>query len=301
MRILLTGCHGQVGCELQRALAPLGDLIAVDQAECNLADPMAMRQLVRATCPAVIVNAAAYTAVEQAENERELAVAVNTVAPGVLGEEAARLGALMVHYSTDYVFDGTNERAYVEDDTTNPQSVYGRSKRDGELALQAATGRHLILRTSWVFGAHGSNFLKTILRLAAERDSLTVVADQWGAPTSAALLAGVTAQLVGQQQRARESFPHGTYHCVAAGETNWYEYARFVVSAARRAGAKLQATPATIHPVATADYPAKAKRPANSRLDTTKFRRTFDLALPHWQNGLEQVLQQILSPGHVSA
>ena len=211
MRILLTGKDGQVGFELQRSLAPLGDVVAVDLADCDLSDAKAVRDLVARVRPDVIVNPAAYTAVDRAESDQERAVAVNAVAPGILGEEAAKLGALVVHYSTDYVFDGTKEGAYYEADPANPQSVYGRTKRDGELALANTNPRHLILRTSWVVGAHGGNFAKTMLELAAERESLSVVADQWGAPTSAALLADIAAQLIRQWQRGGEAnFPYGT-------------------------------------------------------------------------------------------
>lgn len=294
MKILLTGKDGQVGFELQRALAPLGEIVAVDLAECDLSNFEAIRQLVRDVRPEVIVNPAACTAVDKAETDRELAVAVNAVAPGVFGEEAAKLGAFVFHYSTDYVFDGTKQGAYVEADATNPQSVYGLTKRNGELALQAANPRHLILRTSWVVGAHGGNFAKTMLNLAADRDSLRVVADQWGVPTSAALLADVTAHLVRQHQDRPESFPYGTYHCVAGGETNWFDYACFVIGAAIEAGKALKVQPDAIKPITTADYPTPAKRPANSRLDTRKFRDTFGLELPHWQAGLDHILRQIL-------
>ena len=294
LKILLTGKHGQVGFELQRSLAPLGEIVAVDQAECDLSDAEAIRKLVRDVCPDVIVNPAAYTAVDKAESDQERAAAVNAVAPGVFGEEAAKLGAFVIHYSTDYVFDGTKQGAYVEDDTTNPQSVYGRTKRDGELALVKSNPRHLILRTSWVVGAHGGNFAKTMLKLAADRDSLNVVADQWGAPTSAALLADIAAHLVRQQHNNPEAFPYGTYHCVAGGETNWCDYARYVIGAAIAACKAMKATPESIRPITTADYPTPAQRPANSRLDTTKFRTTFGLELPHWQQGLDHILQQIL-------
>jgi dTDP-4-dehydrorhamnose reductase len=294
MKLLLTGKNGQVGFELQRALAPLGEIVAVDLAECDLSRPEAIRQLVRDVRPDVIVNPAAYTAVDKAETERELAVAVNAVAPGIFGEEAAKLGALVIHYSTDYVFDGTKQGAYVEDDATNPQSVYGLTKRDGELASQAANPRHLILRTSWVVGAHGGNFAKTMLKLATDRDSLSVVADQWGAPTSAALLADLAAHLIRQQRGNQDGFPYGTYHCVAGGETNWCDYARYVIREAIKAGKPLKVEPGSIKPITTADYPTPAKRPANSRLATRKFRETFGLELPHWQAGLDHILQQIL-------
>lgn len=243
MRLLLTSRRGQVGFDLQRALAPLGDIVAVDRRDCNLADGDAIRRLVRNVRPDVIVNPAAYTAVDKAESDRATAFAVNAVAPRILGEEAARLDAFVVHYSTDYVFDGDKPGPYTEEDVTNPQNVYGESKRDGELALLASCPRHVILRTSWVVGAHGGNFAKTILRLASERHTISVVADQWVAPTSAALLADVTAHLIRQQHNGPQSFPYGIYHCVAGGGTSWYEYARYVVGAAIEAGLSLKATP----------------------------------------------------------
>lgn len=295
MKILVTGKNGQVGFELLRALAPLGEVIAVDHSECDLADAEAIRALVRRVAPDVIVNPAAYTAVDKAESDRETAFAVNADAPRVLGEEAARLGAFVVHYSTDYVFNGTKDSAYLETDIPDPQSVYGHTKLEGERALAAANPRHLVLRTSWVVGAHGGNFAKTMLRLAADRDRLTVVADQFGAPTSAALLADLTAHLVRQHAiKGSESFPYGTYHVVAGGETNWCDYARFVIEEALAAGRQLKVTPEAVLPLTTADYPTPAKRPANSRLDTARFRDTFGLLLPDWQEGVRHVLQQIL-------
>ncbi len=295
MRILLTGKHGQVGFELQRALAPLGKVYAVDYSECDLVDTSAICALVRSFKPDLIVNPAAYTAVDKAESEPELAHAINAVAPGVLGEEAVKLGAWVVHYSTDYVFDGSKSGFYVEDDLMNPQSVYGRTKRDGEIALQASGARHLILRTSWVVGAHGSNFAKTILRLALERESLNVVADQYGVPTPAALLADVTAQLVRQRQReAGDHFPFGSYHIVANGETTWCDYARFVVSEALGIGRPLKLLPDAILGIPSSEYPTAAKRPVNSRLDTGKLCKTFGLELPDWQSGVRHILQQIL-------
>jgi len=298
MKILLTGKHGQVGFELQRALAPLGEIHAVDLAECDLADAAAISALVRSVRPDLIVNPAAYTAVDKAESEPGLAHAINAVAPRVLGEEAAKLGAWVVHYSTDYVFDGLKLGAYAEEDLTNPQSVYGRTKKDGEVALQQSKARHLIFRTSWVVGAHGNNFAKTILRLALEREQLNVVADQYGAPTSAALLADVTAQLVRQRQReGDERFPFGLYHLVASGETTWCEYARFVVSEALAAGRSLKLVPAAIRAIPSSEYPTPAKRPGNSRLDTHKLRGRFGLELPDWQCGVRHVLQQILAEG----
>lgn len=296
MKILLTGKHGQLGFELQRSLAPLGEILAVDVADCNLADADAIRALVREVKPDLIVNPAAYTAVDKAESEPVLAHAINAVAPGILGEEAARLGAWVIHYSTDYVFDGTKAGVYVETDATNPQSVYGTTKRDGEVALQKSGCRSLILRTSWVVGAHGGNFAKTMLRLAAERESLNVVADQWGAPTSAALLADVTAQLVGRARReGLDGYPFGLYHLVAGGETNWCEYARVVIAQAQATGRPMKLKSDAINAITTKDYPTPASRPANSRLDTSLFKKTFGLELPHWQEGVHHVLEEILT------
>lgn len=295
MKILLTGKNGQVGFELQRALAPLGEIVAVDQQECDLASAAAIRRLVADVAPQVIVNPAAYTAVDRAETEPELAQAINATAPGVFGEEAARLGALVIHYSTDYVFDGTKQGCYGEDDVPHPQSVYGKTKLAGERALQASGADHLIFRTSWVFGAHGGNFAKTMLRLAAERDSLRIVADQFGAPTSAALLADVTAHALGLYKRqGRGHFPFGLYHLVASGVTSWHEYAQTVVRAALAVGKPLKLTPDDVLPIATAEYPLPAPRPPNSRLDTSRLRQTFGLELPVWHDGLNHVLQQIL-------
>lgn len=295
MKILLTGKNGQVGFELRRALAPLGEIVAVDMAECDLSDADAIRALVRDVAPQVIVNPAAYTAVDKAETEQATAHAVNAVAPGVFGQEAKKLGALVVHYSTDYVFDGTKQGVYTEDDAPNPQSVYGKTKLAGEVALRDSGAGFLILRTSWVVGAHGGNFAKTMLRLAAERDALSVVADQFGSPTSAALLADLTAHLVRQASRANAAdFPYGVYHAVAGGETNWHEYACYVIERARKAGRPIRVAPEKIRPIATADYPTPAKRPANSRLDTSKLRDTFGLRLPDWREGLDHILDQIL-------
>ena len=295
MKILLTGKNGQVGFELQRALAPLGEVVAVDLDECDLSNADAIRRLVAEVRPQVIVNPAAYTAVDKAESEPGLAQAINAVAPGILGEEAARLGALVIHYSTDYVFDGTGQGAYTESDEPNPQSVYGQTKLAGERALQASGADYLIFRTSWVFGAHGGNFAKTMLRLAVEREGLKIVADQFGAPTSAALLADVTAQVLGRYRReGRVGFPFGLYHLVAAGCTTWHEYAQTVVRAALAAGKPLKLTAEDVLPIATSEYPLPAPRPANSRLDTRRLRETFGLELPDWQRGLSHVLQQIL-------
>jgi len=295
MRILLTGKNGQLGFELSRSLAPLGDIRAVDIAECNLADEQSIRRLVQDLRPTIIVNPAAFTAVDKAENDSGAARAINADAPGILGEEAAKIGAWVVHYSTDYVFDGKQRDAYREKDQANPLNIYGRTKYDGELALACANPRHLILRTSWVVGVHGNNFAKTVLRLAAERDTLSIVADQSGSPTSASLLADVTAHIVRQYQReGSQSFPYGTYHLAAAGETNWFEYARFVLTRAINAGRSLRIQPADIQPITTDEYPTAARRPANSLLDTSLLRETFGLQLPHWQLGVDHILQQVL-------
>jgi dTDP-4-dehydrorhamnose reductase len=295
MKILLTGKDGQLGFELARALAPLGDVAAVGRAECDLADSEALREMVRHAAPDVIVNPAAYTAVDRAESEQEAAFAINARAARILAEEAERLGALIVHYSTDYVFDGAGQAAYTEAHTPMPQSVYGSSKLAGERLLVEACPRHLVLRTSWVLGAYGGNFAKTMLRLAAERDRLNVVEDQFGAPTSAALLADLTAHLIRQYAReGGDTFPYGIYHVAASGETSWYEYARFVIDVAHAAGKTLRAGPEDVRPVTTAAYPTPAKRPANSRLDTTLFRHTFGLQLPPWQEGVRHVLRHIL-------
>ena len=294
-RILLTGKNGQVGFELQRALAPLGEVVAVGSADCDLADASAVRELVQRVRPQIIVNPAAYTAVDKAESERDQARAINAMAPGVLGEEAARLGATVVHYSTDYVYDGNKDGRYIESDPTGPRSVYGQTKLDGERALQAATPNHVIFRTSWVVGAHGSNFAKTMLRLAAEREELQVVADQFGAPTSAALIADVTAHVARQLLRdGSAGFPFGTYHLAADGETSWHAYARFVIGEAIRSGQSLKVTPEQVHPIPTTAFPTPAVRPPNSRLDTTHLRQSFGLHLPHWQHGVLHILQQIL-------
>jgi dTDP-4-dehydrorhamnose reductase len=292
MKLLLTGKNGQVGFELQRTLAVLGEVIAIDWEDCDLANAAEIRRVLRAISPNVIVNPAAYTAVDKAESDSSVAHAINAQAPGVLAEEAENLGALLVHYSTDYVFDGTKDGAYLESDVPKPSSVYGETKLAGERAVIASCSRHLILRTSWVVGAHGSNFAKTMLRLAAERDTLSVVADQFGAPTSAALLADLTSHLVRQAQHT--DFPYGLYHAVAAGETNWHAYACHVIERARAAGKHVRVAPDAIKAITTSEYPTPARRPANSRLDTSLLRETFGLHLPEWKMGVDHILDQIL-------
>ena len=295
MKIVLLGKNGQVGHELQRTLLPLGQVIALGREEADLSVLTQLQGVLAQHTPDIIVNAAAYSAVDKAESDEATAFCINAEAVGLMAEHARQSGALLVHYSTDYVFDGENPAPYVETDATNPQSAYGRSKRAGEQAIEQSGCRALIFRTSWVFSVHGSNFIKTILRLAKERENLNVVADQYGAPTSAALVADVTAQLVRQKQReGGENFPFGLYHLVPGGETNWCSYARFVVSEALAVGKPLKLSPDSICAITSSEYPTPAKRPANSRLDTSKLRGLFGLELPNWQSGVRHILQQIL-------
>lgn len=289
-RIVLLGCGGQVGWELQRALAPLGELIALDfdsTDSCgDFTQPQAVAESLRALKPDVIVNSAAHTAVDKAESEPELARLINATTPGVLAAEAVALGAWLVHYSTDYVFDGSGSEPRREDDPTGPLSVYGQTKLEGEQLIAASGCKYLNFRTSWVYAARGGNFAKTMLKLAAEREALRIIDDQIGAPTGAELLADVTAHAV------RRAFTQpevaGTYHCVAGGETSWYDYARFVFDHARAAGHALKVRDLT--PIPTADYPTPARRPLNSRLDTSKLRNTFGLVLPDWRVGVKRML-----------
>lgn len=291
MRILLTGKTGQVGYELERTLAVVGEVRALGRADCDLADGAAIAACVGEFRPEVIVNAAAYTAVDAAETSAEAAFAINGNAPGVMGESAKKLGALVVHFSTDYVFDGGADRPYVETDETNPLGVYGNSKLAGERNLAASGARHVIFRTSWVVGVIGANFAKTMLRLAKERESIRVVADQWGAPTTAALLADVTAHVV-----ARREVPSGTFHVTASGETTWWQYAKDVIDYADRAGVQLKASSSAVVPIATSEYATAARRPQNSRLNTDKFQATFGLRLPPWQACLQHTLRLIVNP-----
>jgi len=295
--ILVTGCNGQVGFELQRSLAPLGRVIALDRAGCDLARPEQIRQVVRELRPDVIVNPAAYTAVDKAESDAETAFAINGTAVGVLAEEAKALGSLLVHYSTDYVFDGRKDGAYVETDPVDPQSVYGKSKLAGEQAVAASGAAALVLRTCWVAGAHGGNFAKTMLKLGSERDSLRVIADQFGAPTTASLIADVTAQIVARHWLfgERAAFPAGIYHLAAAGETTWHGYAMEVLGYAASKGLALRVNPAAIEAIPATAYPLPAPRPSNSRLDSGKLRDTFGIHLPDWRQGVHYLLDQILA------
>lgn len=279
MKILLTGRNGQVGWELERSLAPLGEVIATDRAVLDLADPESIRRVVREAMPAVIVNAAAYTGVDRAESEPEAAMRVNGAAPGVLAAEARRLGALLVHYSTDYVFDGAKEAPYAEGDRTNPLNVYGKSKLEGEQAVVASGCRHLILRTAWVYSARGNNFLLTILRRAREQAELRVVNDQIGAPTSAVAIARATAAVLRQERR------QGIFHMSASGKTSWHGFAEAIVA---RAGLATR-----IVGIRSEDYPTAARRPRNSLLDNARLNAAFGIALEDWRGPLAAVMAEV--------
>ena len=293
MNILLFGKGGQVGWELQRSLAPLGALVALDfdstDYAADFSQPEAVAATVRALRPDVVVNAAAHTAVDKAESEPDFARALNALAPGVLAREAAALGALLVHYSTDYVFDGSGEQPWREDDKPAPLSVYGATKLAGEQAIRDSRCDHLIFRTSWVYAARGGNFARTMLRLAAEREQLTVIDDQLGAPTGADLIADVSAHAIRSTLANRDLC--GTYHLAAAGLTSWHGYASFVIDHARRAGTPLAVQ--TITPIPTASYPTPATRPLNSRLDTHRLRSRFGLHLADWRDGVARMLTEI--------
>ena len=298
MKILLLGRGGQVGWELQRSLAVLGDVVALDSDPAHNVDGLCgdftdlegLARTVRTVKPNVIVNAAAHTAVDKAESEPALARQINALAPAVLAQAATELGAFLVHYSTDYVFDGSGTQPWREGDATGPLSVYGQTKLEGEQAV-ATCSRHLIFRTSWVYAARGGNFAKTMLRLGKDREALSVIADQIGAPTSAELLADVTAHAL----RAALHNPQlsGLYHCVAAGETSWHGYASYVLAQARALGWPIKVAPDAVAAIPTSSYPTPAQRPLNSRLDTQKLQATFGLALPHWQVQVQRMLQEI--------
>ena len=296
MKILLLGKGGQVGWELQRSLSVLGQVTALDfdsKDHCgDFSNPQGVAETVRALRPDVIVNAAAHTAVDKAESEPELARLLNASTPGLVAEEAAKLGAWMIHYSTDYVFDGSGEQAWSEADATGPLSVYGSTKLEGEALIRASGAKHLILRTSWVYAARGGNFAETMLRLAQERDRLTVINDQFGAPTGADLLADVTAHAIRHLQHKPEDA--GLYHCVAGGTTTWCEYAKFVISEAQKIKPELQIKATEVAPVPTSAFPTPAQRPHNSRLDTSRLQSTFGLTLPHWEHGVQRMLTEIL-------
>ena len=298
MKILLLGKGGQVGWELLRSLAVLGDLFAYDHPEVDFAQPETLRALVQKIQPDFIVNSAAYTAVDKAESDTETARLVNAESVKVLAEEAKKLNAWLIHYSTDYVFDGTKVGQYFEDDLTNPQSVYGKTKCDGEEFLRQTHANHLIFRTSWVYAARGGNFAKTMLRLAKDKTELSVVADQIGAPTSAELLADVTALAIQKiQQSQNASSLAGTYHVIASGETSWHEYAQYVFELAIARGAKLSLTPAQVKPIPTEAYPVPAPRPKNSRLNTQKVQQTFAVQLPDWRYHVTRLIDELAGQG----
>lgn len=284
MRLLVTGCNGQLGWELARALAPLGEVTATNRATLDLSRPETIAPAIRTLKPDVILNAAAYTAVDQAESEPVLATAINTTAPAILAEEAKRSGALLVHYSTDYVFDGTKASPYTEEDATNPLSVYGKTKLDGERAIQASGCEHLILRTSWVYGPRGKNFLLTMLRLAHDKPVLRVVDDQIGAPTAVQTLAAATASIL----QCRQAGQSGLFHLTASGHTSWHGFAKLIVSLAGPPYPEVAAIP-------TSAYPTAAKRPLNSRLDCTKVAAAFGLQLPDWKSAARGVMTQVLA------
>jgi len=293
LKIVLLGKDGQVGWELQRALAPLGDVVALGRSDGDLREGDAVAAKVRAVAPQWIVNAAAYTAVDRAESESEIAQLVNATAVGALARAAHAANAWLVHFSSDYVFDGSGEKPWREDDPTAPLGAYGRSKLAGEELVRASGCRHLILRTSWVFAARGTNFVRTMLRLARERDALRVVADQVGAPTGAELIADVTAHAI--RRAGSEPQLAGTYHLAAAGEASWNAVARRAIARARERGAPVRVADGAIEAIASAAYPQAARRPLNSRLDTTKLRTAFALTLPPWQAGVDRAVDELIA------
>jgi len=293
-RILVFGCIGQVGWELRHKLACLGPVTAIDYPQIDLSKPDSIRATVRAAQPAVIVNAAAYTAVDKAESEPELAMAINGTAPGVIAEEAKRLGSLLVHYSTDYVFDGAKQCPYVETDAPNPINVYGKTKLAGDQAIQAVGGDFLVLRTSWVYGARGSNFLLTMLRLAKEKPELRIVDDQIGAPTSSECIAQATADILAQLLAAAGGGLgecSGIYNLTSAGETSWFGFAKALLA---QSAAAFGFTVPSLIPIRTSDYPRPARRPANSRLSCQRLAKTFGIAMPPWEDALSLVLETLV-------
>ena len=289
MKILLIGKNGQVGWELRRTLAPLAEVVAVDYPEINLNDTPALRQFVAGTRPSVVVNAAAYTAVDKAETETELCRQINAVAPGVLAGEAKKLGALMVHYSTDYIFDGAKASPYVETDAPNPLGAYGRSKLEGDRAVKASGANHLIFRLCWVYGVRGQNFMLTVQRLAREREKLRVVDDQFGCPTWSRMIAETTTLALKQVLASADSSVfNGEYHLAASGQTNWHGFASRIIELMPETERKCRA----VEQITTPEYPTPAKRPANSVLDCGKLQKTFGLRLPDWEASLRQVLDK---------
>lgn len=300
-KILLLGANGQVGWELQRALAPLGSLVVCDRQRADLNDLGSLTCLVEGERPDIIVNAGAYTAVDKAESDVANARRINAEAVDALARVAHAADAWLVHYSTDYVFNGDGDQPFKEDDSTGPLGLYGQTKLEGEQAIRASGCRHLIFRTSWVYATRGANFAKTMLRLAKDREELRVIADQIGAPTSAELIADVTALALSKLidnpvMRERCS---GTYHLVASGETSWHQYAQFVIGEAIHLGANLSATPERVVPIPTSEYPTPARRPANSRLANDKLQQTFELVLPPWQHHVQRMIRELVELGTV--
>lgn len=293
MKILVTGKNGQVGHELMRTLAPIGEVVGVDIKDCDLRQSAAINALVDRVKPDVIVNTAAHTEVDKAESEPTVAHALNAQAPKVLALQASRRNIPMIHFSTDYIFDGKKDGAYLEDDLANPQSVYGKTKWLGEEAVRKNAAKHVILRTSWIFGVHGVNFLKTVLRLAQDQDRLSVVKDQVGAPTSARMLAEVTAEIVRQLTQPGAYRKYGTYHLAALGETSWHGYAKYIVSTVNALGVGTKLLSVQIKPVTSAQHPMPATRPNNSRLDVAKVQDVFGVVLPTWEHEVEGVLKEI--------
>jgi len=301
MKILLLGKNGQVGWELQRALQPLGEVIALDRSNneiglCgDIANFSAIEHVLKQIQPDIVVNATAYTAVDKAESEQDAADLINHTAVAYLAERCKQQNILLIHYSTDYVFDGMGVNAWTEDEVKQPVNYYGRSKRDGEIALENSQVRFINFRTCWVYGTHGHNFIKTMLKLAQTKDELSIIQDQVGVPTGAALIADITAQVLryySLQSSGQQAMLHGHYHLAPAGETTWYDYAQFIFAQARQSGINLAIQRVT--PIATSAYPTPARRPLNSRLNTQKLKHTFKLHLPEWKQGVTQVIQEIL-------
>ena len=295
MKILLFGANGQVGWELQRSLAALGQMKTYDRNTLDIGNFKNLRSCVRDYKPEIIVNAAAYTSVDRAESERDKALRINAEAVAVLADEAKKLNACLIHFSTDYVFDGRKLNAYQEIDKTNPQSVYGKTKLQGEEAIKESECNHLIFRTSWIYATRGANFAKNIIRLAKEKDELKVVNDQFGVPTSAELVADITALCLNQitQENILLQNVNGTYHLTPSGKTSWYGFAQYVISESLRLGASFLAKPENVIPISTSDFPSPAKRPPNSQLDTQKLRDTFKLYLPPWQTHVKRFITEI--------
>jgi len=293
MKIFLTGKNGQLGFELQKKLSALGEVIATDREELYLKDPDAIKKFIDQTKPDIIVNPAAYTAVDKAESEPDLAYQINVTAPEVLASMARELDIPLIHFSTDYVFDGLKKGAYVETDQTNPQSVYGKTKCEGEEKVRTHA-KHIILRTNWVFGSHGDNFLKTMLRLFKEKESLNIVADQWGAPASASMLSEVTFKIVDNIFKDKNFSDYGTYHVTSDGETNWQQYASLIAGELIKLNVKIKCGSDQIRPILTSEYPTAAKRPLNSRLNCEKLKKTFVLELPHWESEVKKVLREVI-------